>query len=123
MTRGDAVHGALAEAGPDQAGKNRRSGDGTEPGGRRVQGLVLILGEIDAGGGDVALELLHARCARYGDYGGRVNDPGQGDLGRRGGASCPAYDWPYPHSREPNCQVPSPIREILVVAGSVAVLR
>jgi len=34
-------------------------------------------------------------------------------------ASCAAYDWPYPRSRDPNCHVPSPIREILLVVSGL----
>jgi hypothetical protein len=34
-------------------------------------------------------------------------------------ASCPAYDCPYPHSRDPNCQVPNPILEILMAVPAL----
>ncbi len=36
-------------------------------------------------------------------------------------ACSPAYDSPYPHSREPNCQVPSPIAEIFVAGADAQV--
>jgi hypothetical protein len=56
-----------------------------EPVRRRAQGLVLVLGEVDVGGRDVALELPDARRAGDGDDAGPADGPGQRDLGRGGG--------------------------------------
>src|SRR5580704_4205246 len=71
----------LRETSPDQAGEGRGPGDGPEPGRRRAQRLVLAVGQVDVGGGHVALELLQARGAGYGHHGGSVDGPGQRDLG------------------------------------------
>src|SRR5262249_8412302 len=73
-----------AEAGPEQVGQDGWPGDRAEADGRRVQRLILVLGQVDLGRGDVALELADARRARYGYYRRVVGGPGQGGLGGRG---------------------------------------
>src|SRR5260370_29191682 len=60
----------LREAGPDQAGERRRTGDGPEPGRCRAQRLVLAVGQVDVGRGHVALQLLYARGTRDRHHGG-----------------------------------------------------
>ena len=82
ITAGEASLGQPGLCQPRQGGG---AGDRAEPVRRRAQGLVLVLGEVDAGGRYVALELADARRARDGDDAGPVDDPGQRDLGRSGG--------------------------------------
>ena len=50
-----------------------------------MQGLVLVLGQVDVGGGHVALQLADAGRAGDRDHRGPADDPGQRDLGGRGG--------------------------------------
>src|SRR5215470_12693635 len=56
---------SAAEAGPGQAGQHSGPGEWAEPGRRVGQRLVLVVGELDLRGGDIAFQLLDAGRARY----------------------------------------------------------
>src|SRR5438034_993645 len=60
----------------------RCSPDRLEPLGLRGEPEVLVLGEVDVGGGGVGLELLDARRARDSDDVRPPDDPGEGHLRR-----------------------------------------
>src|SRR5262249_31373996 len=56
--------GSAAEPGAGQAGDGGGPGNGLEPGRRGGQCLVLVVGEVDVGGGGVVFELLDTGCTR-----------------------------------------------------------
>jgi MFS family permease len=76
--------GLPADPGPDHAGHRGRAAHWPEPVGGGTQRVPLVVGEVDLGGGDVALQLRHA--GRAGDRGdrGAADHPRERDLGGGG---------------------------------------
>jgi hypothetical protein len=74
----------VADEGVGLAGHETGPGDGAEPVRGIPQGPVLVISEVQFGGGGVVLQLFDAGGARDRGHGGVAEHPGQCDLGRRG---------------------------------------